>query len=294
VPSEQHKREVVFPGSIRYYVENDLLSDATRMGSSFGRLFGRTFTKPSVRMNDTSLFETISDEEAAKIVGAGPPRNQPGGRTSKRESVNPIDQREIFEQTWQRTSTTPVPDILWGNRKFTPSAQYNRASELPVLIPGSRQWSDAVNSLRKGGTINNARVPNASTAKKLLQDAFSGSNALQHRPTYTNESEIKTYQLHPAEIDEGQGLFNDLSHIKWRSPDGDGHIWFGRPDTSGDSVHYVSQRMFDYLKQTEGLTDTELNELGIRVGGNLLGKPGSHDHRIQPGKPIPGVRNPRK
>jgi hypothetical protein len=78
---------------------------------------------------------------------------------------------------------------------------------------------------------------------------------------------------------------NDLSHIKWTSPKGGGHIWFGNPGNSGASVHYVSQRDFDHLISKEGFTREELEAFGVRPGGNRIGsdrRDAVNSHHLSP------------
>jgi hypothetical protein len=153
---------------------------------------------------------------------------------------------------------------------FKPSPNYNKASEIGVIKRGTTQWDQAVAAIKNGGVenINNIRVKNASEAKKLINDAL--GNSVKHQPTYANPTK-GTYQLHPSEVNASQGIHNNLSHIKFVQPNGrQGHIWFGSNNTTNASVHYVSQRKFDQMVVNTKLSASELNELGIKVGGNTI------------------------
>lgn len=175
---------------------------------------------------------------------------------------------------------------------FKPSPNYNKASEIGVITRGTTQWDQAVAAIKNGGVenINNIRVRNGSEAKKLLNDALGKS--VKQQPTYAKPKN-GTYELHPSEINTAQGIHNDLSHIKFTQPNGrQGHIWFGSNNTTNASVHYVSQRKFDQMVVKTKLSASELNELGIKVGGNTIkiNNPGSLTPQvIQPNRSNPFV-----
>jgi hypothetical protein len=175
---------------------------------------------------------------------------------------------------------------------FKPSPNYKKASEIGVITRGTTQWDQAVAAIKNGGVenINNIRVRNGSEAKKLLNDALGKS--VKQQPTYAKPKN-GTYELHPSEINTAQGIHNDLSHIKFTQPNGrQGHIWFGSNNTTNASVHYVSQRKFDQMVVKTKLSASELNELGIKVGGNTIkiNNPGSLTPQvIQPNRSNPFV-----
>jgi RHS repeat-associated protein len=109
-----------------------------------------------------------------------------------------------------------------------------KATELPVLKPGSKPWKDAVNAIAKGtgkrGKAINVRVQSQREARQILEEARPG---IPHRRSYsapkTNENYGFEYHLENETIDT---IVNDLRHIKWydwRSKSlfkGDGHIFF--------------------------------------------------------------------
>jgi hypothetical protein len=175
---------------------------------------------------------------------------------------------------------------------FKPSPNYNKASEIGVITRGTTQWDQAVAAIKNGGVenINNIRVKNASEAKKLLNDALDKS--VKQQPTYAKPRN-GTYELHPSEINTAQGIHNDLSHIKFTQPNGrQGHIWYGSNNTTNASVHYVSQRKFDQMAVNMKLSASELNELGIKVGGNTIKNSGAGSltpRVIQPNQSNPFV-----
>jgi RHS repeat-associated protein len=122
-------------------------------------------------------------------------------------------------------------------------AGHSKASNLPVVRPGTKQWDAAVAALKNGGK-GDIRVANAADAKALLTQARGG---MDRRKMYSNDGDYsKGYQVHkpqpgadrggnrlPAkerwrkgEVDGGVG--NDRPHIKWKDQNGrdQGHIFF--------------------------------------------------------------------
>ena len=120
---------------------------------------------------------------------------------------------------------------------------HSKASDLPVVRPGTKQWDAAVQSLKNGGK-GDIRVANAADAKALLTQARGN---MDRRKMYSNDGDYsKGYQVHkpqpradrggnrlPAkqrwnkgEVDGGVG--NDRPHIKWKDQSGrdQGHIFF--------------------------------------------------------------------
>jgi hypothetical protein len=206
--------------------------------------------------------------------------------TLKKNGIKPTIANDYGLQYNNNLSKAIKPPPLKGN--FVPSANYTKASDIGAITRGTKQWDQAVASIKNGGldNINNLRVNNASEAKKLLKDAFGDS--VKFQPTYANPTK-GTYQLHPSEINTAQGINNNLSHLKFTDANGrEGHIWFGKPNTTNASVHYVSQRKLDQLIKETGLTPSELNELGVKVGGNTLGK------TTNPGSSVPQVIQPNR
>ena len=122
-------------------------------------------------------------------------------------------------------------------------AGHSKASDLPVIKPGTKQWDAAVAALKNGGK-GDIRVASAADAKALLTQARGG---MDRRKMYSNDGDYsKGYQVHkpqpgvdrsgnrfPAkerwnkgEVDGGIG--NDRPHIKWKDQNGrdQGHIFF--------------------------------------------------------------------
>ena len=120
---------------------------------------------------------------------------------------------------------------------------HSKASDLPVVRPGTKQWDAAAQSLKNGGK-GDIRVSNAADAKALLTQARGN---MDRRKMYSNDGDYsKGYQVHkpqpgadrggnrlPAkqrwnkgEVDGGVG--NDRPHIKWKDQSGrdQGHIFF--------------------------------------------------------------------
>ncbi|UOO83592.1 DUF6531 domain-containing protein [Neisseria dumasiana] len=115
-----------------------------------------------------------------------------------------------------------------------------KASQLPIVRPGTRGWQQAIEALRKDGR-GDVRVANMEDAKKLMKDA---ELRMDRRKMYTSTPYEKGYEVHkPQPGKDRQGNYckakerwekgesevgNDLPHIKWKKPgkQGQGHIFF--------------------------------------------------------------------
>ena len=106
-----------------------------------------------------------------------------------------------------------------------------KASELPVIKRGTKEWDDAVSDLRKGGQTS-VRVESATDAKALLKEARGN---MDRRKRYTTQKYKKGSEMHPSESHTVNAPHNDLPHIKWKDwhakdNPGAGHIFFDRPN----------------------------------------------------------------
>jgi hypothetical protein len=245
-----------------------------KVADELARLAG--VQKPNFAMAGGGDLPSAPGRTPGRSGGTGKKKGAPSGTT------HPDSIPTLSATTPRNIRGTAVREVRDG---WTRAARYARASDLDVLVPESKAWNAAIRELRKGGpeAINNIRVRNASDAKKLLLQAFppGTSNALSHARTHLNDAP-GTYQFHPPDLAD----VNDLSHIKWTSPNGGGHIWFGNPGNSGASVHYVSQRDFDRLMSNEGFTREELEAFGVRPGGNRIGpdrRDAINSHHLSPG-----------
>ncbi|WP_275938034.1 RHS repeat-associated core domain-containing protein, partial [Cronobacter malonaticus] len=111
--------------------------------------------------------------------------------------------------------------------------QYDKASDLPVVKPNTKEWEEAVAALRKDGR-GDIRVKNAADAKKLLKEARGNMDA-RKMYSYKKKKYSKGYEFHkpqhgskPGGWEKGEvSVGNDLPHIKWRDGANDqGHIFF--------------------------------------------------------------------
>jgi len=75
----------------------------------------------------------------------------------------------------------------------------------------------------------------------------------------------RSYQFHPPDAQD----VNDLSHLKWQTTEGEGHIFFGNPGNAGASRHSITQRDYDVLLET--FSSEEMDAFGIQPGGSSLG-----------------------
>ncbi|EQA4287337.1 hypothetical protein ACX2VH_004159 [Cronobacter dublinensis] len=72
--------------------------------------------------------------------------------------------------------------------------QYDKASDLPVVKPNTKEWEEAVAALRKDGR-GDIRVKNAANAKKLLKEARRNMDARKMYP-YKEKKYSKGYEFH--------------------------------------------------------------------------------------------------
>jgi len=211
---------------------------------------------------------------------------RPGGGASRPGASGGSGSTPLTPTPPRATDGSAAPRL---SAAFTASSKYARATALPVLEPNSKAWRQAVQALRTGGpeAINNVRVASASDARRLLDEAFprNSAQALKHSRTYTDMAKgAPAYQFHPPDAQD----VNDLSHIKWQSPEGEGHIFFGNAGNSGPSRYYITQRDYDQMLET--FTPEELDAFGIKAGGNRIG-PDKLD-RVDSYHPRPGNRPP--
>lgn len=130
-----------------------------------------------------------------------------------------------------------VPSTLPGSGPATPlraSEEQPRATSLPTILPGTKEWKAAVAKIREGGkTKSNFRVLTATDAKRLLKEARGN---LDRYKRYSSKQYKKGYEVHPNESHTLRAPHNDLPHLKWRDyasktqQTGAGHIFFNRPN----------------------------------------------------------------
>lgn len=104
-----------------------------------------------------------------------------------------------------------------------------KASELAVIKPGTKEWDNAVMSLRNAkGHGNNFRVNSQRDAKQLLEDAL-GKDKIPNNKPHTGSNNYG-FEYHRSPEPSTRPFSNDLEHIKWydwRSKSGaDGHIFY--------------------------------------------------------------------
>jgi RHS repeat-associated protein len=112
--------------------------------------------------------------------------------------------------------------------------EVGNASNLAVIKPGSREWTTAVKTIKRGGKTN-FRATSQEDAIKLVQEARGpmarkGSTA----DPYNNlgSDYRKGYEVHPSEALTKNAPENNLPHIKWsdwstgKSGGGKGHVFF--------------------------------------------------------------------
>ncbi|WP_438447655.1 RHS repeat-associated core domain-containing protein [Gorillibacterium sp. sgz5001074] len=105
-----------------------------------------------------------------------------------------------------------------------------KATEMPVITKGSKEWDNAVTKLKDGGS-SNFRVESASDAKALMQEGRGNMNRYKQ---YSTKKYDKGYERHPNESHTQNAPHNDLPHIKWKdwhsNNTGKGHIFYTKPN----------------------------------------------------------------
>jgi RHS repeat-associated protein len=110
---------------------------------------------------------------------------------------------------------------------------HEKATDLPVLKPGSKGWLAAINAIRKEGK-GDVRAKDARDAKALLRESRGGMDA-RKMYAFENDKYDRGYEVHkpqhwryPGGWEEREVRHgNDLPHIKWRDGSGNyGHIFF--------------------------------------------------------------------
>ena len=116
-------------------------------------------------------------------------------------------------------------------QKTCGSKESGRASELPTIEKGTKEWDEAVKSIANGGNTS-YRTKTATEAKELLNEARGNMNRYKQ---YTSKQYKKGYEMHPNEINTRNAPHNDLPHVKWKDwldelHSGKGHIFFDKPN----------------------------------------------------------------
>ena len=108
----------------------------------------------------------------------------------------------------------------------------NKASDLPIIHRGSKEWKDAVSALKKDGR-GDVRVANVQDAKALLKEAKGNMNRVHRYKSLDkikNKAQMKKrYEMHKLDIyNIGKETMagNDLDHYKWNDGKNSGHIFF--------------------------------------------------------------------
>ena len=96
-----------------------------------------------------------------------------------------------------------------GIRGGSGAVEENRASDLPIIEPGSKEWDNAVKNIKSGGSTS-YRTRTATDAKGLLNESRGNMDRYKR---YTSKQYKKGYEMHPNEINTRNAPHNDLPHI---------------------------------------------------------------------------------
>ena len=163
-----------------------------------------------------SLFGAMGDDakaaadQAAEEIAAG---LIPGG--------------EIVQQMVNGGSVSTI-DLVLELATFGKGKYAKKASELPIIKQGTKEWDAAVEAIRSLGRDKlNFRTKNATEAKKLLLEARGN---MDRRKQYTNTKYNKGYEVHNSQNDRELRAKNDLQHLKWKDGKSGGHIFYDKPN----------------------------------------------------------------
>ena len=131
-------------------------------------------------------------------------------------------------ETFAKKADKVADDVVEDAAKAIKSG---RASELPTIEKGTKEWDEAVKSIANGGNTS-YRTKTATEAKELLNEARGNMNRYKQ---YTSKQYKKGYEMHPNEINTRNAPHNDLPHVKWKDwldelHSGKGHIFFDKPN----------------------------------------------------------------
>lgn len=112
------------------------------------------------------------------------------------------------------------------NKGDNSSSSESNASDLDVVEKGSKEWKNAVESLKKDGKTN-VRVKDEATAKELLKESRGNMNRYKQYIKDKGVSYSKGYEVHQQSNSRELGVGNDLPHLNWKDGKGKGHIYYG-------------------------------------------------------------------
>jgi RHS repeat-associated protein len=127
------------------------------------------------------------------------------------------------------TDPITLADPLGLARCRVTGKDYDNASDMPIVRPGSKEWSKAVRSLQSGGK-GDIRVQSIADGKQLLKESRGN---MDRRKRWTTDPYTKGYEVHPDESFTANAPGNNLPHMKWKDwhakEGGSGHVFFSDP-----------------------------------------------------------------
>jgi RHS repeat-associated protein len=161
------------------------------------------------------------DPETGRFISKDP-IGFSGGINLFQYGQNPIEWVDPFGLTKKKRKQTNRSD---NQQSIT------KASEMPVIRPGSKEWLEASKSISQGGKTN-IRVATSEEAEAILHQSRSGMEIM---PTYCEIGYDKGFEHHPSE-ENSKAKQNDLPHVKWKDYEkgkkakgsGRGHIFYGK------------------------------------------------------------------
>jgi RHS repeat-associated protein len=171
-------------------------------GTGAGAVVGLPIAGVSMAYGAQGVASAAVGQAVANRALAMSSSNGTGGSSSRDDDNRPLPQR--------------------GNKK---------ATEHPVIKPGTKEWEQAVKDLRSAnnGMPRNYRVSTVDDARRLLQEGRGYLPGYGKYGKYAPSQYTKGYEFHLNENYPGsRAMKNDLPHIKWVDWSGNayGHIYF--------------------------------------------------------------------
>jgi hypothetical protein len=187
-----------------------------------------------------SLYENIDAGHVERLAGAAIPELavtlltagvSAAGNAARRSgaAANLLESMQDFGSMASRIvgnehGSTPIFGDIANKVLGRVDDVASKATDLPIVKPGTQQWTETVDSLSGLGKGKlNVRTETATDAKALFNEARGNMNRYKN---YTNQSYKKGYETHNVQNSRELGAGNDLQHLKWKDGKSGGHIYY--------------------------------------------------------------------
>ena len=148
--------------------------------------------------------------------------------SSPEENLTPVGGEPMGAVEFAVGAAETVTMALPGGFLVGAGVKVARATDLAVLVRGSKAWDEAVEALATLGRAKaDFRVATAADARALLTEARGRMNRYKQ---YTQQAYRKGFEIHNQMNQRELAVGNNLQHLKWRDGKSGGHIFFDRPN----------------------------------------------------------------